>query len=84
MSQKRIPIGSRPVSELLEEGWIKQRDTEPAAPSLRDLYPARLTVDVSKALRGRIKMAAYRQGVTVADTLRALLEREYPETPNNS
>jgi hypothetical protein len=40
---------------------------------------ARLTINVRTALRGRIKGTAFRQGVTVAETLRALLEREYPE-----
>ncbi len=40
---------------------------------------ARLTIDVTTALRGRIKVTAFRQGVTVAEMLRALLEREYPD-----
>ena len=30
------------------------------------------------ALRGRIKIAAFRRGLTAADMLRALLEREFP------
>src|SRR5450631_3987241 len=42
-------------------------------------YTARLTIDVTPALRGRIKVAAFRQDVTVADLLRALLEREFPD-----
>ena len=29
--------------------------------------------------RARIKVSAFTQGVTVADLLRALLEREFPE-----
>jgi len=31
-------------------------------------------------LRGRIKVAAFRRGVTVADMLRDLLAREFPAT----
>jgi hypothetical protein len=30
-------------------------------------------------MRARIKVSAFTQGVTVADLLRALLEREFPE-----
>ena len=39
---------------------------------------ARLTIDVTPALRGRIKIAAFQRGLTVADMLRALLDREFP------
>ena len=38
-----------------------------------------LTLDVTPALRARIKIAAFGQGVTVAELLRGLLEREFPE-----
>ena len=51
-----------------------------AAPSGKaDLYTARLTVDVTPALRGRIKVAAFTRGLTVADMLRAMLDRAFPE-----
>ena len=40
---------------------------------------ARLTIDVTPMLRGRIKVVAFRRGTTAADMLRELLEREYPE-----
>ena len=42
-------------------------------------FTARLTIDVTPALRGRIKIAAFQRGLTVADMLRALLAREFPE-----
>jgi hypothetical protein len=42
-------------------------------------YTARLTIDVTPELRGRIKVTAFRRGVTVADMLRALLLREFPK-----
>lgn len=41
-------------------------------------YTARLTVDITPDLRGRIKVAAFGRGVTVADMLRTLLEQEFP------
>ena len=44
-----------------------------------DVFTARLTLDITPALRSRIKVSAFTQGVTVAVLLRALLEREFPE-----
>ena len=44
-----------------------------------DAYSARLTVDITPALRGRIKIAAFQRGITVADMLRDLLAREFPD-----
>ena len=41
-------------------------------------YTARLTIDITPALRARIKVSAFTQGVTVADLLSGLLEREFP------
>jgi len=82
MSGKRIPIGNRPASDPGAETWVRQGETpgNGADSARRELYTARLTIDVTPALRGRIKVVAFRQGMTVADMLRALLEREYPET----
>lgn len=60
------------------EGWIKatdgQRGREPNAPA----YTARMTIDVTPELRGRIKVAAFHRGQTVADMLRDLFAREFP------
>ena len=64
------------------DSWIKSPDpAAPAAPgaAAADLYTARLTVDITLALRGRIKIAAFQRGVTVADMLRDLLAREFPD-----
>lgn len=59
------------------EQWIRSADAAP-----RDGKPsgftARLTIDITPELRSRIKIAAFRSGVTVADMLRDLLEREFP------
>jgi hypothetical protein len=56
------------------EAWI--RAPEPATPKP---FTARLTIDVTPELRGRIKIAAFGQGVTVADLLRDLLARHFPD-----
>ena len=62
------------------EGWIRSPDPSASASVAADLYTARLTVDITPALRGRIKIAAFQRGVTVADMLRDLLAREFPDT----
>ena len=58
------------------EAWVRSPDARTGpAPA----YTARLTVDVTAALRARIKVTAFGRGLTVADMLRALLEREFGE-----
>ncbi|MDW9658531.1 hypothetical protein GOA97_29625 [Sinorhizobium meliloti] len=70
-------FASRPADP---ESWIKATDA-PAARSTNDaLFTARLTIDVTPDMRGRIKIAAFRRGVTVAEMLRDLFEREFPDT----
>jgi hypothetical protein len=59
------------------ESWIKASDA-PHRVDDAPAFTARLTIDVTPALRGRIKVAAFQRGVTVADMLRALLAREFP------
>lgn len=79
-SQKR-GFTARPADP---EGWIKTSETATASPSSSSSSPkdgaftARLTVDVTSGLRGRIKIAAFQRGTTVADMLRELLAREFP------
>ncbi len=46
-----------------------------------DLYTARLTLDITPAMRARIKVSAFTQGVTVADLLRAPAGAGIPRTP---
>jgi hypothetical protein len=54
-------------------------DAPPKRTDTADAYSARLTVDITPALRGRIKIAAFQRGITVADMLRDLLAREFPD-----
>lgn len=74
---KRIAIGTRPPANPQAEAWIRQGDTNSVQKS--DLYTARLTLDITPAMRARIKVSAFTQGITVAELLRSLLEREFPE-----
>ena len=77
MSGKRVAIGARPPANPQAEAWIRQGSANDVQKG--DLYTARLTLDVTPALRARIKVSAFTQGITVAELLRALLEREFPE-----
>ena len=62
------------------ESWIKATEQRPGGKAEGGAFTARLTIDITPALRGRIKVAAFRRGVTVADMLRDLLAREFPAT----
>lgn len=71
---KRAPIGRKPATDPAS-AWV--RADEPAAADKASIYTARLTIDVTPALRGHIKVVAFKRGVTAAEMLRELLEREY-------
>ncbi|MFG1295696.1 hypothetical protein [Xanthobacter variabilis] len=58
------------------ENWIKAADAPRNDEVAR--FTARLTIDITPALRGRIKIVAFQRGITVADMLRDLLAREFP------
>jgi hypothetical protein len=74
-AQKRAPIGRKPGADPAST-WVRQADA-PEAVAKASIYTARLTIDVTPALRGRIKVIAFELGVTAAEMLRELLEREY-------
>lgn len=73
----RRGFASRPADP---EHWIKAADTPPRDDNAAG-FTARLTIDVTPDLRGRIKIAAFQRGITVADMLRDLLAREFPQNP---
>ncbi len=64
------------------ETWIRAPGLPPPKNGAQaHHFAARLTIDVTPDLRGRIKVAAFRRGITVAEMLRDLLSREFP--PNS-
>lgn len=65
-------FASRPADP---ERWVRAPDKHATTNS----FTARLTIDVTPALRARLKVAAFQRGITVADMLRALLAREFPD-----
>jgi len=78
---KHVTIGARPVADASADSWVHggNGDAGPVPPAKAEVYTARLTLDVTPAMRGRLKVIAFQRGVTVAEMLRAVLEREFPE-----
>jgi hypothetical protein len=60
------------------------RPTRPKNGAKSHHFTTRLTIDVTPDLRGRIKVAAFRRGITVAEMLRDLLCREFPPNPRGA
>lgn len=73
--QPKRRFASRPGDP---EAWVRTPD-QSAENGTGEDFAARLTIDVTPALRGRIKVAAFRRGLTVAEMLRGLLEREFSD-----
>ena len=73
---RRSAFAARPASP---DAWVRAPVVTEGAPTKSELYTARLTIDVTPALRGRIKVAAFGRGLTVADMLRAMLDETFPE-----
>lgn len=82
MSSRRMPFGQRPSADPSLEAWVRQGEAAPvpaAEPVKAVIYNARMTLDVTPAMRARIKVAAFKRGRTVTDVLRELLEQHFPE-----
>jgi len=79
MSERPLKRGfaARPADP---ESWIKASEPPAARAGGDAAFSARLTIDITPALRGRIKIVAFGRGITVADMLRDLLAREFPST----
>ena len=61
------------------EAWVRRPDPVATSDGKGDVFTARLTIDVTPEQRGRIKVVAFQRGLTVADMLRELLAREFPD-----
>ena len=64
--------------------WVRTPDPRPNNGAKADLFTARLTIDVTPELRGRIKVATFQHRITVADMLRNLLSREFPDNAGDA
>lgn len=74
---QRRAFTARPAKGVDADAWVRADGLAIPTPKA-DLYGARLTIDITPDLRGRIKMTAFRRGTTVADMLRTLLEQSFP------
>lgn len=72
---ERRGFAARPTNP---DAWIKAADAPTTRGADTAAFTARMTIDVTPDLRGRIKIIAFKRGVTVADMLRELLAREFP------
>ncbi len=75
-----MQMGDKPARDPTAELWIKGASAKGES---TNPWTARLTIDVTPALRGRIKIIAFERGTTVAEMLRGLLEAEFG-TPGES
>jgi hypothetical protein len=64
--------------------WVQTPQPRSDNAAKANLFTARLTIDVTPELRGRIKVAAFQCGITVADMLRDLLSREFPDNAGDA
>ena len=82
----RSVIGRRPSNKLAAERWIRRGDggTADLDPATHEAAAARLTIDVTKELRARIKIAAFSRGSTVANLLREVLQREFGDSKDGA
>ena len=71
----KVRFASRPGDP---DSWIKAVDAPPTGKGAGEAFTARLTIDITPELRGRIKVAAFRRGVTVAVMLREMLGSAFP------
>ncbi|MBN8933731.1 MAG: hypothetical protein J0G97_18350 [Rhizobium pusense] len=62
------------------DSWVRAAEATATGKAAAEAFTARLTIDITPELRGRIKVAAFRRGVTVAVMLRELLVREFSPT----
>ena len=58
---------------------IRTPQRRPIGATTSDVFTARLAIDVKPELRGRIKVSAFKRGVTMANMLRGLLARDFPD-----
>jgi hypothetical protein len=66
------------------EAWVRAPENASSRTSEAFGFTARLTIDVTPEQRGRIKVTAFERGLTMADMLRDLLAREFPDNDGDA
>lgn len=79
---KKIPFGAKPQAATADE-WVNARPATHAVSEPEELAKSeamkRLTIDVSASLHRRIKIHCAQREIKIADEVRMLLERHFPE-----
>ena len=78
MNRKRVPLAAKPrgaATTPTADAWVQSRQIE----SGNGEAMKRLTVDVPTSLHTRIKSQCALRGVKMADEIRELLEKHFPE-----
>jgi hypothetical protein len=77
---KKVAFGAKPQPTpptiRSADEWVQNRPTEQASEPMK-----RLTIDVPASLHTRIKIGCTLRGRKIADELRELLDRHFPENP---
>jgi len=78
MNGKRLNLSVKTPARIAD-AWVEKGTRLTSAEELprSQTHTARLTLDITPALHKTIKLAAISQGVTVAELLRVLLDREF-------
>jgi chromosome partitioning protein len=67
------------------DAWVRTAEkSDRGGGDMSEQFTAQLTIDITPNLRGRIKIIAFQRGLTVADLLRDLLDREFPEAKDQT
>lgn len=76
---KKVAFGGKPTPKPMNaDQWVERRSIQEAAPKAGEMK--RLTFDVPDGLHRRIKSQCAVKGVKMADELRELLEKHFPES----
>lgn len=82
----KMPVAVQRQTDPAEEAWVQNRaaDAGRAGGNVTPLVqPAeamkRFTIDVTESLHKRIKMQCAMRGEKMADVIRELLEKEFPQ-----
>jgi hypothetical protein len=72
MSAKKITFGVQPPAQpvVTPDAWVEHRTNERVK---------RLTIDLPESLHRRVKMGCAQRGAKMADVIRDLLEKEFPQ-----
>ncbi len=77
---ERFVSGTTPPETVRAEEALETRQADQVEEkSTKDEEKKRLTIDIPHSLHKRVKSQCASQGTTIADVVRAFLERKFPE-----